>query len=199
MHPLLHTDVGKDRFHDPQPPGINALALFTIYPGLHLIDQVWWLRIHRNGKIPARCGGFAQTARLQRASRTVLRAGMVNIIGSMAVDLVAGMTGQFLPLRTKIHPFVRIEREVRNSEEPWLSVWTLSGVEAILESLLIGKARIAFTELDVGDVSIDLFILADLQAVERVIVGIGGQLPALKIGFIFSDGGGVFFRPPASA
>jgi hypothetical protein len=54
--------------------------------------------------------------------------------------------------------------------------------------------------LDVGDVGIDLFVPADLQAVERVIVGIGGQLPALKIGFIFSDGDGVFFlRLPTSA
>jgi hypothetical protein len=53
--------------------------------------------------------------------------------------------------------------------------------------------------LDVGDVRIDLFILADLQAVERVIVGIGGQLFALKIGFISSDGGDVFFTPPTSA
>ncbi len=66
-------------------------------------------------------------------------------------------------------------------------------MDAILKTFLISKARIACTVLDVGDVSIDLFILADLQAVERVIVGIGGQLPALKIGFIFSDGGDVFF------
>jgi hypothetical protein len=47
-------------------------------------------------------------------------------------------------------------------------------VDAILEMLLIGKTRIACAVLDVGDVSVDLFILADLQAVERVIVGIGG-------------------------
>ena len=125
---------------------------------------------------------------------------MVEIIGAMAVDLVAGMAGQVLPLRTSIHLFVWIEREVSCREEPWLGVWTLPVVEAILETLLIGKARIACAVLDVGNVSIDLFILADLQAVERVIVGIGGQLPALKIGFIFSDGGDVFFlRPPTSA
>jgi hypothetical protein len=28
-----------------------------------------------------------------------------------------------------------------------------------------------------------------------MIVAIGGELPALKIGFIFSDGGDVFFAP----
>ena len=125
---------------------------------------------------------------------------MVDIIGSIAVDLVAGMAGQFFSLRTKIDLFVWIEREVRSSEEPWLGVWSLPAVDAILETLLIGKARIAFAVLDVGDVSIDLFIPAQLQAVERVIVGIGGQLFALKITFIFSDGAARFFlRLPTSA
>ena len=113
----------------------------------------------------------------------------------MAVDLVAGMTGQFLPLRTSIHLFVRIENKVRNSEATRLGVRSPPAVDAILETLLIRKARIACAVLDVGDVRIDLFILADLQAVERVIVGIGGQLFALKIGFISSDGGDVFFTP----
>src|SRR5574342_498200 len=110
---------------------------------------------------------------------------MVNIIGAMAVELVAGMAGQFFSVGTPIHLFVWIEREVRCGEEPWLGVWTLPAVDAILETLLIGKARIAGAVLDVGDVSIDLFILADFQAVERVIVGSGGELLALKIGFIF--------------
>ena len=125
---------------------------------------------------------------------------MVNIIGSIAVDLIAGMADQFFSLRTAIHLFTRIENKVRNSEEAGLDIWSLPPVNAILETLLIGKARIAFTELDVGDVGIDLFILAHSQAVERMIVAIGGQGLALKIGFIFSDGGDVFFwRPPTSA
>ena len=195
MHPLLHTDVGKHRFHDPQPPGINALALFTIDLGLHFIDQVRRLPSHWYGKIPARCGGFAQAACLHGTSGTVFHASMVNIIGAIAVDLVACMTGQFLSLRTTIHLFVRIEREVSCREEPWLGVGSLPAVNAILETLLIGKARIACAVLDVGNVGIDLFSLADLQAVERMIVGIGGQLFALKIAFIFSDGDGVFFAP----
>ena len=38
VHALVHTDIGKDRFHDPKSPGINALALFTIDLGLHRID-----------------------------------------------------------------------------------------------------------------------------------------------------------------
>ena len=53
IHALLHTDVGKDRLHDPQSPGINALALFTIDLGFHLIDQVGGLALNLNGKIAA--------------------------------------------------------------------------------------------------------------------------------------------------
>ena len=60
---------------------------------------------------------------------------------------------------------------------------------------MIGKAWIPFSELDVGNIGIDLFIPADSQAVERMIVAVGGQLLALKIGFIFSDGDDVFFPP----
>ena len=122
---------------------------------------------------------------------------MVDIIDSIAIDLVARMAGQFLPLRTQIHLFVRIEREVRNSEGTGLGIGSLPAVNAILETFLIGETRIAFAELDVGDVGIDLFVPAYSQTVERMIVAIGGQLPALKIGFIFSNGGDVFF-PPAS-
>ena len=120
---------------------------------------------------------------------------MVNIIGAIAVDLVVSMTGQFFPLRTKINLFAWIEREVSCSEETWLGIGSLPAVDAILETFLIGKARIAFAEVDVGEVSIDLFVPAQSQAVERMIVAIGGELLALKIGFIFSDGSNVLFAP----
>jgi hypothetical protein len=85
---------------------------------------------------------------------------MVHIIGSIAVGLVAGMAGQFIPVRTEKNLFDWIEREVRRGEEPGLGNWSLPAVDTLLEALLIGKARIAFTELDVGDVGIDVFILA---------------------------------------
>ena len=200
MHALLHADVSEDRFHDPQPPGIDALALFTVDLGFHLIDQVGGLALDLNGKIAAYSICLLQATCPQRTGRAVFRASMVEIIGAMAVDLVAGMAGQFFSVGTTIHLFACVEREISCREEPWLGIWTLPAVDAILETLLIGKARIACAVLDVGDVSIDLFILADLQAVERVIVGIGGQLFVLKVGFIFSDGGDVFFlRPSASA
>ena len=125
---------------------------------------------------------------------------MVDIIGTITVNLIASMAGQCFALRTAIDLFGRIERKVSNAKEPRFRSWSLSAVDALLETLLIGKARVTFAELDVGDVGIDLFTLAHRQIVERMIVAIGGQLLALKIGFIFSDGGDVFFlRPPTSA
>lgn len=93
MHALLHTDVGKDRFDNAEPSGVDQLSLIGIDLCLHLIDQVRRLRIHWDGKIPARCGWLAQTACLQRTGGAVFHAGMVGIIGSITVGLVAGMAG----------------------------------------------------------------------------------------------------------
>jgi hypothetical protein len=45
-------------------------------------------------------------------------------------------------------------------------------VDALFETLLIGKARVAFSESTVGDVRLDLLSLADRQALERMIVAI---------------------------
>ena len=53
MHTLVHADVREDRFHDSQSPGIDALALFTVDLGFHLIDQVGGLALDLNGKIAA--------------------------------------------------------------------------------------------------------------------------------------------------
>ena len=118
----MHTDVGKDWLDNTQPSGVDLLSLFGIDLGLHRIDQVWLLRIHLDGEISARCGGFAQTTRLHRTGGAVFRVGMVDIIGSIAVGLVAGMAGQFLALWTAIHLLARIEREVSSGEETWLGV-----------------------------------------------------------------------------
>ena len=98
-------------------------------------------------------------------------------------------------MRTEIHLPARIEKEVRSSEKTGLGIWSLSAVDTHLEALLISKALVPFAELDVGNIRIDLFIFAHHQRLIRMIVAIGGQLPALKIGFIFSDGGDVFFPP----
>ncbi len=119
---------------------------------------------------------------------------MVDIIGLIAVDLIASMAGQFFPLRTEINLFTRIEREVRSSEETWLGGWSLPALNALLEALLIGKVRIAFTKLNVGDISSDLFIPAQSQTVERMIVAVCGELFSLKIGFVLVDGNEILFR-----
>jgi hypothetical protein len=195
VHALVDTDVGKDRLDNAKPSGVDTLPQFTIDLRLHLIDQVGRLGINWHGKIPARSRWLAQTARLHRTGSAVLWAGVVHIISSITVDLVARMAGQFFSLRTTIPLFVRIEREGSCSKETCLGIGSLPAVEAILETFLIGKTRIAFSEVDVGDVGIDLFIPAHSQAVERMIVAVRGQWLALKIGFIFSDGGDVFFAP----
>jgi hypothetical protein len=46
-------------------PDRRLHALLGIDFGLHLIDQVGLLRIHRSGKIPARGSGFVQTSAAQ--------------------------------------------------------------------------------------------------------------------------------------
>ena len=119
---------------------------------------------------------------------------MVDIIGSIAIDLTSGMAGQFFSMRTKINLSGGIEREVSSAERTWLGVRALSAVDAIFEALLIGKARVAFSELDVGDVRVELFIFADRQTIERVIVAVRCQLFALEKGWLFSNGNQVFFR-----
>jgi len=166
VHALVHTDIGKHRFDNAQASGVDPLALFGIDLGLHLLDDVRLLPIHLDGEIPAGGGRFAQTLRSQRAGGAIFFAGVVNIIGAIAVGLVAGMTGQFFSVRTEIHLLGGIEREGRRSEETWLSSGSLPAVDAILEALLLGKALISFAELDVGDVRIDLFIFADRQTLE---------------------------------
>ncbi len=54
-------------------------------------------------------------------------------------------------------------------------------MNAVLEAVACGEALIAFAEADVGDVGVELFALADGQAAQRMIVAIGGQLPAFKV------------------
>ena len=151
MHALLHTDVGKDWFDNAEPSGVDLLSLIGIDLGLHLIDQVRRLRMHWDGKIPARGGWFAQTAHLQRTGGAVCDTGMVDIIGSMAVDLTAGMAGWFFPMWTTIDLSGLVEREVCRGELLRLGACLLFD-----EAFLIREARIAFAELDIGDVGTGL-------------------------------------------
>ena len=87
---------------------------------------------------------------------------MIDIIGAVTVDLVARMTFQFFSVRTKIDAFAIIIRKIRGAERTWLGIRLL----AIFETLLLGKARIALAELDIGNVGVDLFIVTNLQTIE---------------------------------
>ena len=61
-------------------------------------------------------------------------AGMIDIIGSIAVDLVVCVAGQFFSVRTEIDLLGRIKRKVRNAKKPRLGIWWLPAVNAILET-----------------------------------------------------------------
>ncbi len=167
MHVFVNTNIRKHRFNNSQPPGVDALALLAVDLCLHHLDQVGRLAIHLDGKVAARSIRLAQAARSQRASSAVLDAGMVNIVSAMAVDLVMGVAGQLLVIRADVNLFSGIQEEVRQREGGCLCLRSLPAAEgAILETLLLGEAHIAFAELDVGDVRINLFIPADYQALE---------------------------------
>ena len=70
---------------------------------------------------------------------------------------------------------------------------SLPAVNPILEAVLLGKARVACAVMNVWDVGVELFIFADLQTVERVLVGICGEFLALKEGRLFANGKHVLF------
>lgn len=116
VHALLHTDIGEDRLHNAEAPAVNALPLFTVDLRFHLIDQVGGTALDLNGKIAARGIRILQTARSQRTDGAVFRMGMIEIISTMTVDVVAGMTGQFFSVGAEIHLFGRIKGKVRSSE-----------------------------------------------------------------------------------
>ncbi len=57
---------------------------------------------------------------------------------------------------------------------------------------MISKSLISFSELDVGDVGVNLLIFAQRQTVQRMVAAVSGELFALEIGWLFSDGGEIF-------
>ena len=97
---------------------------------------------------------------------------MVDVIQAMAIALVAGMAGQFFPLGAKIDLPGRVKCEIFHGERPQLFLLRLPAVYPILEPALFGKALIALAKLDVWDVSIHAFRLAERQAVEAMLVAV---------------------------
>ena len=121
---------------------------------------------------------------------------MIDIISAVTVDLVARMTLQYFSVRTEIDALAFIIRKISRAERTRLGICIL----LIFETLLIGKARIALAELDIGDVRVQLFIFADRQTVQRMIVTIGGEFFALEVVWVFANRNQIFFsRHPASA
>ena len=146
IHVFMYTDVGKDRLDNGQPSRIDFLTRFAVNFGFHQINQVGLTRVYLNRKIPARSIRLAQTTRAQRTDSTVFGAGLVDVIRAVTIDLVVSMTFQFFSVRTKIDALAFIISKISRAERTRLGVCLL----LIFETLLLGKARIALAELDIG-------------------------------------------------
>ena len=117
IHALLHADIGKNRFNDTQPPGIDLLALMRVNLGLHLVNHVGWLTSHLDRKIPARRIRLAQATCSHGAGSAIFFAGLVNIVSTIAVCLVVGMTSELLTLGANVNLIGRIKGKISGSEE----------------------------------------------------------------------------------
>ena len=131
--------------------------------------------------------------RSHRAEGTILRASAIDIIDPVAVGLAACATSQDLSLRTDIDLAESIEAKVRIGELRVFFHGSSSGMNAILESHLLEKAGIPFAELDVGDVGVQLFPLAERQIGQAVIIAVGGELFALKVIGLLANGLHILF------
>ena len=149
---FLNAEVGKDRLYDRQPAGIDLPAFRRVDPGLHVIDQVGVGALDLDRQEPPRGGGLAQTSGSHGTGHTVLFAGTINIINAIAVALAAGTAFQDISLRTDIHLSGGIETKIRSGER--------GGGFAVFETRLFLEAWIALAEMDVGDISVQSFLLA---------------------------------------
>ena len=112
---FLHADIGKNRLNDLQPSGIDPLALGRVNLCFHFIDQIGWL-IGLNGKVLAGRCRLAQTPGSCGAGSTIFLTSVVDIIGAIAVGLVAGMAGELLSLRANVNLVGRIKGEIGGRE-----------------------------------------------------------------------------------
>jgi hypothetical protein len=190
VHVFMHADVRKDRLDNREPPRIDLLALLAVDLGFHQIDQVRLGGIELNGKISARSVRLAQTARAQRTDGTVFGAGVIDIIRAVTVDLVVRMTLQLFSVRTEIDALAFIISKISRAERTGLGICIL----LLFETLLIGKARIALAELDIGNICVHLFLFTDRQTVQRMIVTIGGEFFALEVVWILANRNHILFR-----
>lgn len=190
---FLDTDVGKDGLDNAQASGIDFLTLRGVDLGFHLIDHVGRLLIGSDGKIPARRVWFAQTPGFQGAGSALFFAGVVNIISAIAVALVASVAGQLIPLRANVDLVGCIQREICSGEGGRFGGLWLPGLDAVLETLLVSETRVSFAELDIRDISIDGFGLAQGESLEGMIIAVSGELLPVEVGSSFADGDDVLF------
>ena len=128
-----------------------------------------------------------------RAEGTVLRASAIDIIDLVAVALATSATVQELALRTDINLAEGIEAKVRIGELRFFFHGSSSGMNAILEPLLFKEAGVSFAELQVRDIGIQLFGLAERQIGEAIIVAVRGELFALEVIGLLANGLHVLF------
>src|SRR5690606_37697731 len=92
-------------------------------------------------------------------------------------------------VRTAIDLLAFIISKISRAERTRLGISPL----LIFEALLLGKTRIALAELDIGNVRINFFIFADLQTIERMIIGIGGELFTCEVVWVFANRNHILF------
>src|SRR5689334_16489393 len=125
--------------------------------------------------------------RTHRTRGAVLCASAVNVIDPVAVGLVMCSTAQDLALRTDIDLAEGIEAKVGNAELRFSFRGSCSRVDAMLESRLFEEAGISLAKLQVRDVSIQLFPLAEIQIGKAVIVAVRCELFALKVAWLLTN------------
>ena len=190
---FLDAQIGKDRLHDRQSPGVDLPAFGCIDPGLHVFDQVGLQTAYLDGQEPVRSGGLAQAVGSQRASGTILWASAIDVIDPVAVALAAGSTLQELAMRTDIGLPEGIEAKIIIGELGFSFRGSCFAMNAILESRLFEEVGISFAELDVGDVSIQLLRLAECQIGQAIIVAVRSELFSLKVIGLLANGLHILF------
>ena len=166
---LVNAKIGKDRLDDRQAPGIDRLAVWIIDPGFHTLDQVGRLAVKRHRKRAPGSVQLAQAICAQRASSAILRTSTINIIDPIAVRLPARTSFQKLVMRTKIDLPGLIKAEVGKSEGLFFGSF---------ETLLIGKARVTGTKINIGDIGIEAL------NVEKNQIGVAEIIAVSSKGFV---------------
>ena len=190
---FLDAEVGKDRREDGQTPGLDLPAFRCVDPRLDGLDQVGMQTADLDGQKAAGWRGLAQAFGSHRTDRTILPASAINSIDPVAVALAARCAFQDPGLRTDIDLAEGIAAKVCLGELRFSFCGSCFAMNAILEARLLEEAGISFAKLQVRDVGIQLFCLAERQIGQAVIIAVCTELPALKVTGRFANGLHVLF------